>query len=463
MRIQRILISVGIALSMVMSSSALAAVKSGDSCKKLGLTSTVKGVKYTCIKSGKNLVWSKGKAIPKPIVTPSPVPTPTKTPMPTVTPTPTPSPIKVSNISDYRPIKECELLNASQNNDVNQSHSPRVSFSVDTTKSIRILIFSVDFPDLVSPNQSSPDFKGMISQIENYYTSQSNGKIKFSWTVSPAFKRMSKTIDSYGVGSRAAGSVWQLNNDIQDLAFQTYKRDDFDVIFGSAPTTTTREQIASSPAFPTRDVRYKPATYLGGDYWSNQQSWTIPAHEFGHFALGLADLYDFKASMLGQSGFEQQFQHMGIYDIMNWAGGEGLEMSAWNRWVGKLIKDPQMICLPNSSTTTLLMPIEDTESEVKGLVLPVNSSSALVIENRAAVGFDKGLSSGAQGVIVYLVDTSIETGNGPMKLIRKSGSKDSLFRDNALKKGESVSYGVFTIKVVAESGLDKYVEVSKQG
>jgi len=93
MRIQRILISVGIVFSMVMSSSAIAAVKSGDSCKKLGVTSTVKGVKYTCIKSGKNLVWSKGKAIPKPIVTPSPVPTPTKTPTPTATPTATPEPI----------------------------------------------------------------------------------------------------------------------------------------------------------------------------------------------------------------------------------------------------------------------------------------------------------------------------------------------------------------------------------
>lgn len=76
---------------------ALAAVKSGQSCSKLGATSTTKGVKYTCIKSGKKLVWNKGvKVVPnvKPTPIPTPSPTvevaPTPTPTPTVTPTSTP-------------------------------------------------------------------------------------------------------------------------------------------------------------------------------------------------------------------------------------------------------------------------------------------------------------------------------------------------------------------------------------
>ena len=43
-------------------SIASAAVKSGQSCSKLGATSTTKGVKYTCIKSGTKLV---GKSIAK--------------------------------------------------------------------------------------------------------------------------------------------------------------------------------------------------------------------------------------------------------------------------------------------------------------------------------------------------------------------------------------------------------------
>ena len=41
-------------------STATAAVKPGTTCKKLGQISASAGINYTCIKSGKKLVWSKG-------------------------------------------------------------------------------------------------------------------------------------------------------------------------------------------------------------------------------------------------------------------------------------------------------------------------------------------------------------------------------------------------------------------
>ena len=39
-----------------------AAVKAGSVCKKAGITSIAASKTYTCIKSGKKLVWSKGVA-----------------------------------------------------------------------------------------------------------------------------------------------------------------------------------------------------------------------------------------------------------------------------------------------------------------------------------------------------------------------------------------------------------------
>jgi len=67
---------------------ASAAVKTGDTCKKVGTTATANGKKYTCIKNGKKLVWNKGVAVAKPVpaVTPKPTPTPTSTPSQTSTP-----------------------------------------------------------------------------------------------------------------------------------------------------------------------------------------------------------------------------------------------------------------------------------------------------------------------------------------------------------------------------------------
>ena len=71
--------------------NAIAAVKAGDACKKAGTTATANGKKYTCIKSGKKLVWNKGVAIAKPVPAATPTPTPTSTPTPSPTVVPTPS------------------------------------------------------------------------------------------------------------------------------------------------------------------------------------------------------------------------------------------------------------------------------------------------------------------------------------------------------------------------------------
>jgi hypothetical protein len=83
---------------------ATAAVKPGTTCKKAGQTSTSSGIKYTCVKSGKKLVWNKGVAVPKPTPTPTAIgdpigavgSTPSPTPTPTSTPTPTVKPVVIN-------------------------------------------------------------------------------------------------------------------------------------------------------------------------------------------------------------------------------------------------------------------------------------------------------------------------------------------------------------------------------
>ena len=52
--------------------SASAAIKAGTSCKSVGLTNSTTDRKFTCIKSGKKLVWDKGVVIAKPEVKPKP-------------------------------------------------------------------------------------------------------------------------------------------------------------------------------------------------------------------------------------------------------------------------------------------------------------------------------------------------------------------------------------------------------
>lgn len=53
--------------TLIFCSTAFAVVKSGATCTKLGATSIASGKKYTCIKSGKKLIWNKGITVKKPV------------------------------------------------------------------------------------------------------------------------------------------------------------------------------------------------------------------------------------------------------------------------------------------------------------------------------------------------------------------------------------------------------------
>lgn len=79
--------SILISLSLLAPQESIAAAKAGTKCLKVGQTATVANKKFTCIKSGKNLVWNKGVLVP---IKATPVQSPSATPKPTSTPTPTP-------------------------------------------------------------------------------------------------------------------------------------------------------------------------------------------------------------------------------------------------------------------------------------------------------------------------------------------------------------------------------------
>lgn len=81
---------IAIALAILLPLPAYAAVKAGGSCPKLGQISISKIIKFTCVKSGKKLVWDKGKKIT--VATPSPTVSPKETPSATSTPTSSSSP-----------------------------------------------------------------------------------------------------------------------------------------------------------------------------------------------------------------------------------------------------------------------------------------------------------------------------------------------------------------------------------
>ena len=86
MRLKRGLIVLALSAVILpsLSTSAIAAPKSGASCSKAGAISIVSGKKFTCIKVGKKLIWDKG-VLQKPIS--KPTPQPSKSPTTLIYPT----------------------------------------------------------------------------------------------------------------------------------------------------------------------------------------------------------------------------------------------------------------------------------------------------------------------------------------------------------------------------------------
>ena len=64
----------------------------GTKCTKVNSTKTIANIKYTCVKSGKKLIWNKGTLVAtKPTPVPSPSPTKSTEPVPAESPKPTPT------------------------------------------------------------------------------------------------------------------------------------------------------------------------------------------------------------------------------------------------------------------------------------------------------------------------------------------------------------------------------------
>ncbi|MFM9151577.1 MAG: hypothetical protein ACKOPU_04815, partial [Candidatus Planktophila sp.] len=76
--------------------------KAGAKCSKAGITSSYGGQKFTCIKSGKKLIWDKGVSIIRKVPTLTPTPTPTTINNSTPIPTPSASATKCSEGSLFK-------------------------------------------------------------------------------------------------------------------------------------------------------------------------------------------------------------------------------------------------------------------------------------------------------------------------------------------------------------------------
>ncbi len=105
MKIRFRYLSVLLPLLLIATPLYAATPKAAGTCSKAGSTATNAGKKFTCVKSGKKLLWNKGvtRSVPKPVATP----TPSASATPTVSATPTQTSYTMQQVATNNKASSC--------------------------------------------------------------------------------------------------------------------------------------------------------------------------------------------------------------------------------------------------------------------------------------------------------------------------------------------------------------------
>lgn len=458
--------------------------KSGSKCSKLGITKTLKGKQYTCTKSGKKLIWSKGVLVPKPTTSPTPssssLPAPTPTPSPSliVSTSPTPSvsatPDKLS-ISD--PISLCKIQDNSKfDPGVNSAYSfggfTNKTPPVSATGVHTWYLIPVDFADLPGESNWLARVETQMRNVTEFYSLISYGKMKIEWKVFENWITLPGFSKDYSIPF--SGDYVSTEFFWKSAVSEADKYIDFKGIMTVNFVLPRGQTIVkeSAQGFPwtgdtrnhySSEAKFNSFTILG-DYFEKPWThyWSYWAHEYGH-VIGIPHL--------GGSRWAYSFQP---YDLM---GNQdvGRDISGWSRFaVTKWIEDDWIYCKSKSNIESelfYLSPLNSTLNSTKLAVIPLDKSQTLILESRrtaelpslaqnyAEVPYLKGTYPlfdqyrVRNGVFAYIYDSSLGHNEEYLRLATNGGNP-------ILTAGDSFSIEGVTVKVLEIGNRDK-VLISK--
>lgn len=286
-----------------------------------------------------------------------------------------------------------------------------------SAKTIRVGMLYVDFPNAVGTGSFS-SYYNRLSPAANWMWNASYGK---TWLDIQAplnqWLRMPRNSTAYGwPGTPSYAWHQQYVLDAATAAATAgVDLSQYDMLYivpttnaGTINNSPTYIWTPSNPGVVVNGTTVKWAVTFGQDIWGSW-GYKIADHETSH-TFGLPDLYAFSGP---------RDQYVGGWGIMGFVGGPGPQYFGWESWKFGWIDDTKVSCLSAPGTTyrTTLNAVEyaPTTGTYKLVVLRTSATTAYVVESRRPANNDPGLCS--QGVLIYRVDTSTQTGSGPIRVV----------------------------------------------
>ena len=423
MKLKALLISIFLFAPLTPSISAMPP-KAGATCAKSGLIQNYNGKKYTCIKSGKKLVWDGGKVI----LTPVPKLSPIATNAPSASPSPSLLLSSVSSLALDSRITPSNLLNSTetcqtidQTPDMNlagiqmgKQGFPRPAGTVYGKSSARVLVIPLSFKDLPFTTGKPSTPLGMLSDLDllkellkagvEGYSKLSAGRFRLNvdilpqekwWKMDYPIKFLTRGIEN---GSEMMKIISENSPDIFSENYDTYF---FVTSQGAALGYSTPAQ-----AWFQQPVKVSPSGFANLALVSGGLNDAATfMHELGHSLFGFEDLYPF-----GEPGWKIP----GASSPDNWdlmAEGNALSFLNWNKFLMGWLKPSEVRCLTNQKLTTHYLSTFDNSDLVKVLLINLTQGVTLAAEIRNEGNFQK--------LLVYVINSYIGHGNVPILTFNK--------------------------------------------
>ena len=410
-----------------------AAPKAGGKCTKAGQTSTSAGIKYTCVKSGKKLVWNKGVALKK--AEPAPVPTPeTKVEIKNLLALDS----RITLISALTALDTCKTEDKTPDQHYggvlkHRNGFPRPSETVYGKKLGKMLIIPMGFNDLpfrfekIQRGQVFSSDLDLLNEtipyIKESFQKLSAGRFELVIDVLPQSEWWAIDADN------PLSGVWGVDNfstisDVINKHKSSFKFDDYDTFaFITGNGMPGQSGLGSAQAsFGLKVKNSKTGTINAILLAGGITNTTLWVHELGHSLFSFEDLYLFSEAQSQTSGTlrKSDMDVPNKWDLMA-NSSRGLGLLEWNRLLMGWLYENEVRCLSDQKSSTHYLTDADTTTDPKLLTINLAPGVTLAAEVRPGSGSEKGL-------LLYLINTYVGHGEGPI-----------LTQNSVLTKGQSKS------------------------
>ena len=444
---------VALLIPMVLAASnSYAAVKAGSACNKVGAKSISGGKSYTCVKSGKKLVWDKGVVVPvaKPAPSASAAPVVTNVSegdscekmgqqgkdskgllecrkfagnklkyiritnnfSPISNPK-SPDPLSLCQLPDMR----TETLPSLRQLSIAYPAKPIPNFPA-STGTFKVVVVGIDFPDAKGKGSPSEIWKDDLVKASEWLKWFTNDKVKLDFVAYPQWLRAPKESGKYEIEDLSGRSP----EEVQTGGLTTQQMSE-DYIRAIEDTADLKDAISIWVYFPL-DTKKPMGAF-------NPQSANVQTKKFGlvksqivaisvdaymaqrpRFSYFLHEIIH----SFGLQGHSPKFIPTGGYlnknGMMSNNDGWTQVLLPWDSLVWDVAKESDIYCVDKTKLTSIdlkLVPLEREQQGLRSAIIKLNDHQALVVESHRSDKWGVGEGAGFAGTMVSLIDTTVTT------------------------------------------------------